>query len=43
MHLKLARFRAADSAWFTHSHGPLTSHQLLIETSQNMSKQPVVL
>ena len=25
MHLNLARFRAADSARFTHSHGPLTS------------------
>jgi len=25
MHLNLARFRAADFARFTHSHGPLTS------------------
>jgi len=25
MHLNLARFRAANSARFTHSHGPLTS------------------
>jgi len=25
MHLNLARFRADDSAGFTHSHGPLTS------------------
>jgi len=24
MHLNLARFRAADSARITHSHGPLT-------------------
>jgi len=25
MHLNFARFRASDSAWFTHSHGTLTS------------------
>jgi len=29
MYLNLARFRAADSARFTHSHGPLTSRKWL--------------
>jgi len=39
MHLNQAGFRAADSAQFTHSHGPLTSR--IVE--RNLSKQPVVL
>ena len=34
MHLNLARFRAADSARFTHSHRPLTSRIIY----RNLSK-----
>jgi len=34
MHLNLARFRAADSARFTHSHGPFTSRVIY----RNLSK-----
>jgi len=39
MHLNLAWFRAADSARFMHSHGPLMSRIIY----RNLSKQPVVL
>jgi len=39
MRLNIARFRAADSALFTHSHATLTSQIVLI----NLSKHPVVL
>jgi len=39
MHLNLVRFRAADSAGFTHFHGSLTSGIVY----RNLSEQPVVL
>ena len=38
MHLNLARFRTADSARFTHSHGPLTSRIIFRNLSQHVKK-----